>query len=340
MEKIGTTFWRRLFYMLTTTTDKTKYKQPYDVPIATALGRTKQFTPGIGTSRLSSLLNENSFSFLFVRNPYSRLLSAYIDKLVPPNPYYWKAWGRSAILKFRPNWAQTAKQPIIQTVASPAGHDITFAEFVKFVVNLEKGIKIPDPHLTSTRRACKPCSQHYNYVGRMETFKDDALYIMQRLGMNESIAILKDTFTHYSTDDAITDSIYSPFSWRKEVVKYITWDKALERVWLKLQMRGIISRNIKLNTTNGQLNNVSAKQFVELARAAHRDSDPEDLKKQKDMVKREAFASVPLADIKEFRELFHEDFALYDYDDSPAYILDRPAEPVAPSLFFNYNHLN
>lgn len=335
VEKVGTTFWRRVFYMLAATTDKRTYRQPYDVPIVTALKNTRLYTPvGYGASRLSALLKQNSFSFMFARNPYSRLLSAYIDKLVPPNPYYWKAFGRNAVTKFRP------KGPRANNMAVVSGHDVTFAEFLKYVISVEKLPKTPDPHISSIKRMCKPCSHSYTYIGKMESFTDDAMFVMKKLGMNQSVNILKNTLTNYSTDDAITDSIYSPFSWKKDIVKIISWEKALQRIWLKLQMRGIISMEIKLDTSNGRLGNVTSKEFVSLARAAHKSSDPGLLKRQKDMVKTEAFASVPLADLKAFRELFHDDFVLFDYDPSPSYIFDRPDEPKAPSLFFNFNHLN
>lgn len=334
VEKIATTFWRRLFYMVAATNDKQKYKHPYEVPINTALKNTRLFSSSLTASKLSSFLNKNSFSFLIARNPYSRLLSAFIDKLVPPNPYYWKAWGHSAVLKYRPSQFHKHRNGMIAP-----GHDVTFAEFLKFAADMERGIKMPDPHIASVKRTCKPCSQTYTYVGKMETFKHDVFYIMERLGLNESLYLMNDKFVDLSIDDAITDSIFSPFSWKKDILKIISWDKALQRIWLKLQMRGIISMDIKLDTDNGKMNNVTAHEFINLARNAHSRSDPVSLKKQKDLVKKEAFASVPLPDIKAFRDVFHADIVMFEYEPSPSYIFDRTGDPEPPKLFFNYDHL-
>jgi len=315
-----------------TATEKKIYHHPYEVGIMKALMNTKLYSPvGFGSNRLTSLLNDISFKFMFSRNPYSRLLSAFIDKLVPPNPYYWNGFGHNAIVRFR-------KDKDAKANAASPGHDVTFAEFLKYVVSVEREPRMPDPHLASIKRMCKPCSFSYTYIGKMENFKEDTFFIMKKLGMNRSIEILKDSFSNYSTDDAITDSIYSPFEWKKKILTIISWDKALQRIWLKLQMRGIISMDIKLDTSDVRLKNVTADAFINIAREAHASSDPELLKLQKEMVKKEAFASVPLADIKEFRDLFHDDFVVFDYEPSPSAIFDR-RDQQPPPRFFNYQHL-
>ncbi|XP_053372725.1 carbohydrate sulfotransferase 11-like [Mercenaria mercenaria] len=333
MEKIGTTFWRRVLYMLAVN-QPAKYKQPYDVPINIALGQAKRFTHPISSSKSGNLLTKSSFSFLFVRNPYSRLLSAFIDKLVPPNPTFWKAFGVKAISQFRP------KQGRQSTHVATGGHDVTFAEFLKYVVNAEKVGRGIDAHIISINKGCKPCVYDYKYVGRMESFKDDALFIMRKLEMNSTVDAMERSFNDFTVDDAITDSIRSPFSWKPAILKYISWEKALQRIWLKLQMRGIIESRIELNIAKEDVNKINVNQFIEMARKAHRDSDQTELKKQKDLVKKEAFATVPLRDLNAFRDTFKPDFSLFGYDSSPSYIFDRGEEPQSPTRFFNYSHLN
>lgn len=334
MEKVGTTFWRRVLYMLTAK-DVSKYKNPYDVPIQTALKADRLYTVPLRTAA-SNLMKSSSFSFLVVRNPYSRLLSAFIDKLVPPNPYYWKAFGSKAILAFRKNASAHSKL---------YGHDVTFREFVKHVVACETTKKNLDPHYVSTFTSCKPCDVQYNYIGKMETFKDDALFIMNKVGMNSSVKKLSEsnTFKELTTDDAITDSIYSPFGWRKTVNPIISWDKALRRVWLKLQMRGIISVAETFDsyvTASDIAKNMTADQFVDKARKAHLISKPEDLKRQKLEVMKEAFMSLHIDELSAFRNSFRYDFSLYGYDDKPTLLFDRPNEPQVPTKYFNYSHLN
>lgn len=334
MEKVGTTFWRRVLYMLNAK-DAAKYKNPYDVPIQTALKANRLYDIPSRTY-LSSLLKSNSFTFLVVRNPFSRLLSAFVDKLVPPNPYYWKAFGSKAILAYRKNATSRSKL---------YGHDVTFSEFVKHVVASEKTKKNLDVHYISTFSSCKPCETNYNYIGKMETFKDDAMFILNKTGMNSSVKILSepDKFKDLTIDDAITDSIYSPFGWRKTVIPIISWDKALRRVWLKLQMRGIISVTETFDShvsASDIAKNISADDFIEKARTAHVLSKPEDLKQQKLEVMREAFMTLHIDDLNAFRKAYKFDFSLFGYDDNPSLLFERPREPQVPTKYFNYNHLN
>lgn len=54
---------------------------------------------------------------MFTRQPYSKLLSAYVDKLYSPNPFFWGKIGRHIVRKFR-------SRPSAKSVA--CGHDVTF----------------------------------------------------------------------------------------------------------------------------------------------------------------------------------------------------------------------
>ena len=332
MEKVGTTFWRRVLYMLTAP-DGQRFKNPYDVPIDKALKSDKLYTVSVRTVA-QGFLKSNSFNFLVVRDPFSRLFSAFVDKLVPPNPYYWKAFGSKAITAFRKNANLRSKL---------YGHDVTFPEFVKHVTTSEKTKRNLDAHYISTFSSCKPCESNYNYIGKMETFKTDALFILNKVGMNSTVEFLSEgnTFKDLTMDDAITDSIYSPFSWRKKILEVISWDKALRRVWLKLQMRGIIARSETFESyvTVSEADNMTAEQFIDKARKAHAVSKPETLKQQKQEVLREAFMMLHFDDLVAFRNAFKYDFQLYGYNDSPELLFDRAKEPQMPSKYFNYDQL-
>ncbi|XP_052804672.1 uncharacterized protein LOC128234461 [Mya arenaria] len=352
MEKIGTTFWRRLLYMLTCPEPKrANYSTPFDVPIDLALKYSKiLFTPV--NKATQKLLSDSAFSFMFVRNPYDRLLSAFIDKLVAPNPTYWNILGLKALQLCRPGFKVPPhliqRSPINPgdprrgVVLSPptVGHDITFPEFIKYVTASEMNPKPSDNHIISIRKGCKPCTSQFTYIGRMETFSSDAFFIMKKLGMNKTVERLQSSMKNLSIDDAITDSIRSPFEWKKDIRKFITWDQALQRIWLKLQMRGIIEFDIKLNMSSGQVDTVSEDEFINLARAAHKRSNADVLKKQKDEVRMEAFRSVPLKDLNAFKDTYREDFLLFGYEMTPQKYYNRGEEPIASMKYFNYNHLN
>ncbi|KAL4227484.1 hypothetical protein ACF0H5_012928 [Mactra antiquata] len=326
IEKIGSTFWRRVFAILITS-GFSRFKTPFDIPPGTALQLRRKFTYNYTDYR------ESEFSFMFVRNPWSRLLSTFIDKLVPPNPFFWDLLGKNAVKKFRqPNNTDRG--------VKITGHDVTFSEYVQYVIYMEKSINEKDGHVQSIKHCCQACNQSYTFIGRMEQFKDDSFDVLKEIGLSDVVERMNTTFEALSAEDAIADTIKDAFSWKRAITKVITWDKALKRLWLKLQMRGLISAGIDPKLNEHDLHRMRSIQFLEMAKKAHRQSDPSKLKEQKDMVKKEAFDSVPLSVLKHFASVYIDDFTLFGYEPYPSKYFNRDEQPILPNMFFNYNHLN
>ncbi|KAH3872880.1 hypothetical protein DPMN_036103 [Dreissena polymorpha] len=216
------------------------------------------------------------------------------------------------------------------------GHDVTFAEFVRFVTYSELHKESPNPHISSVKKHCRPCSSFFTFIGKLENIAEDGSYVMNKIGISKNaITALETNISNLTKDDAITDSIRGPFGWKKDVLKHITWDKALQRLWLKLQMRGLIEKDIKLELSNQQIMSMTSDRFIDIAREAYARSDPGKLKQQSKAVQKEAFASVPLKDLKAFRDAFKDDFILLGYDPSPKELYDRSENPAEPSVYFN-----
>ncbi|XP_053379980.1 uncharacterized protein LOC128548631 [Mercenaria mercenaria] len=325
VEKIATTFWRRILY--TFSIKDSRYKLPFEIPEDTAqVEIKKRFSKTIAPH-----LPVSSFTFLFVRNPFSRILSAFIDKIVAPNPYYWLHFGEAAIQLYRKS----------VNGSSFKGHSITFAEFVRFVTDVESSPKVySDPHIKSIDNSCHPCGHNYSFIGRMETFKEDALYVLQKLDTQQHIVkSIEDQWEELSIEAAIKFNIDYCFISKQNILKYISWEKALQRLWLHLQMRGVIAKNQILNITKETVEKLTVTDFVELAKKANKASSESELTRQKLAVKREAYAGVGLSNLKKFTKLFRNDFNLFGYSDSPSYIFQSADSPITPQ-FFNYSHLN
>jgi len=325
-----------------TSNNTTQSEDPYDVPIHLAIESKgiSLFTPSKGMAR--RLYTGKTFYFMFVRNPYTRVLSAYIDKLVAPNPYYWKQFGVKAIAKYRVTSSPQSYDNETTLIKykkekhnEERGHDVTFTEFLKWVVQCENTLSMPDPHIASVMKICKPCSSNISFVGKMESFEDDAFFVMNKLEMNKSTQSLEKTFKNKTIDDAIIDSIVSPFQWNQQIVQQISWASALQRIWLKLQLRGIIDFDQKLNLTPHQVVALTQQEFIDMAREAHKRAEPRRLRKQKAEVTAEAFRRVPLTDLEAFKKTFMEDFILFGYESTPEVYFNRDNEFKTPLKYFN-----
>lgn len=85
--------------------------------------------------------------FVFVREPYSRLLSAYVDKLFVPDSYFDKL-GTYIVRAFRANASSESLK---------FGHDVTFAELVKYVIHAESTGRKRDYHFVPAHAQCNMC---------------------------------------------------------------------------------------------------------------------------------------------------------------------------------------
>ncbi|KAH9508073.1 Carbohydrate sulfotransferase 9 [Bulinus truncatus] len=312
--KVGSTFFRRVFY---TMRERKQLLNPYIVPINQALAAKRtvleQILPLNSPSTMAFL--NSSTSIIFVREPYSRILSGYVDKLFAPNPYFWSQIGKHIISKYR----QGAK---IKELF--CGHDVTFAEFVEYVVQGEQTNDTHrDAHFTPTYDQCKPCQLNYTVIGKMETFQSDVAYTLSQLGHNVSQEKLNQ-WAKDATHDAILDSTVSPFGWKFTVRKCMSWHEGLKRIWRKLQIRGIISIEEKFPWPPDLSDKaITVRMFTERVKKLNSQADKAKLKKQKLEVLAEAFSTIKHEHLLKLVDIFKPDFQLFQYNLFPDYIFDE-----------------
>lgn len=114
------------------------------------------------------------YTFLFVREPFARLLSAYKSKFEAGNDYYLKAFGRKIIQDFRKNATEHAKN---------TGDDVTFLEFVKHIAVTP----FYDEHWRPYDDICHMCSVNYDFVGHLETIEEDAPFLLKEMGIEDRV---------------------------------------------------------------------------------------------------------------------------------------------------------
>jgi dermatan 4-sulfotransferase 1 len=113
----------------------------------------------------SEFLRKEIFKFCFVRNPYSRLLSSYLNKIALPDSR-------------RYNIARRIDQQLGISDARP----VTFAEFVGAVT--DQTIEAMDPHWRVQYYQTFQDTVRYDFVGRLETFVDDLAFVCRQIGID------------------------------------------------------------------------------------------------------------------------------------------------------------
>ena len=119
--------------------------------------------------------------FMFVREPFERLLSAYRD-------CFWGKFKRSA-----PYWKRYRKT-IRLVLAKRRGLDIdvdadntTFEQFATYLVLRWNERKLFETHWREQYKLCHPCQVQFDYVGHYETLQDDSQFILRQTKLDEKV---------------------------------------------------------------------------------------------------------------------------------------------------------
>ncbi|XP_059140498.1 carbohydrate sulfotransferase 9-like isoform X1 [Physella acuta] len=300
VEKTASTFWRRFLYQLEFTDPM---QSPFDVSVKTAydamtLHRLQVFEK---KSRLQLLL-DLSTKLLFVRDPYSRIFSAYVDKLLAPNPVFWETWGVPSVRLYRNN------------CGSSCGDDVTFSEFVSYTLDHEWGY---EPHVMPIFRLCSPCWVNYTIVGKMETFRRDTRHLLTYLQLNESrlgLERLHDDVVRDAVEDSVNDAMSE--AWLNSSLKCTDKIGVAKRIWRKLQIRGLISWRRNFDLDPKYVETMQGEDYINiLKQSLGASTDVQELALQKEQAKLEAFSTLTHGQISKLQEIYMPDFKLFGYDE-------------------------
>ena len=319
MCKLASTFWTRFFRMLASY-DDTNIETPYDIAIVDAPPTQERLTFVHGS--LSPNVYQNHYKFLFVRYPYTRILSAYVDKLFAPNPYFWRGIC-SSIIRSQRHSSAIRRNPLRPTVLKNCGADLTFEEYLKAIVTKHKKPHgSVDCHDSEFHSYCHTCEIQYDFIGKMENFLSDSVFLYKKLGLNKTLNAIE-KFSGLLDNDALYDTVSSAFAFKKDVIQCgIPWDQALHRVWRKLQIRGVIGKH-PFPLTAKESDKIDQDRFIWLVKETRLKTSGEERRKQRKEALTEIYRSVPLDLLRQLRTVYAADFELFDYESSPANLFNR-----------------
>lgn len=309
IEKSGSTFWRRILQVIQKGGDI--HDPLKDLSLGAAYGLKSMKGEDIRLIRCM-MSQQGKRNIVFVRSPYTRLFSGWLDKLYSTNTYYWN-WGKKIIAAERTNPSNESLE---------CGHDVKFSEFVHFVVKDVKKAKCGvDGHFSPSYRHCLPCGLPYNFIGKYETLKEDTLYLLEKFNLTHLVKF--SDFEASSDEDAIKDASGFAFGNRKKVEKCMPFIMGLKRVWKRLQSRGVLHMEAEFPEKELSLANITEREFRTTLLNAYHSYNLEENKLNRDIALREAYSTVSNKTLQELHEAFDLDFQLFDYDKFPSYITPR-----------------
>ncbi|XP_071488555.1 carbohydrate sulfotransferase 11-like [Diadema antillarum] len=210
--KVGCTGWKRLLLLLSgaiNSTDAISHENVHVLAEKQLLTLPKLDVEG-ATKRL-----RNYTTFLFVREPFARILSAYRDK-------FQFASGKNLIIKkyFTPLISGSIKKKSFKqnqntrSNSSDINSDtVTFSDFVDYVGSFWNTLDLPaEEHWKEMFRLCAPCDIRYDFIGHFETLQEDSRVILNRLGVLEDIRFPNSSNPTNSSSSSVLDQYYGQLS--------------------------------------------------------------------------------------------------------------------------------
>ncbi|XP_078732498.1 carbohydrate sulfotransferase 13-like [Lampetra fluviatilis] len=175
--KVACTNWKRVMLVLS---GRARGRQAQAIPaheahVPGALRSLAHFNASEINRRLHSYL-----SFLFVRHPFERLVSAYTNKFTKRyNTAFHSRYGTRIIQRHR--HAPGAE-------AARRGSDVRFEEFAWYLADPRTRAEEPfNEHWETAAALCHPCHVRYDVVGKYETLQRDAGLVLRLAGAGADV---------------------------------------------------------------------------------------------------------------------------------------------------------
>ena len=127
-------------------------------------------------------------TFLFVREPFTRILSAYLDKFIANNKDFEKRFGTEIIRKYRQNATRSSLTK---------GNDVTFPEFITYLTNLKTRDHV-DKHWSRYTSLCHVCHLRYDFIGLFENMATEGPYVLHNIiRINKTMTNWKESRTRH-----------------------------------------------------------------------------------------------------------------------------------------------
>ncbi|XP_017261786.1 carbohydrate sulfotransferase 12 [Kryptolebias marmoratus] len=191
--KVACTNWKRVMVVLSQSLISPSTGKPYTDPEAvpadlvhnSSLHLTfAKFWRRYGSlsRHLMALKLQHYTKFLFVRDPFVRLISAFRNKFGRPNEDFYRHFG-SVMLRRYGNVSEGLA--VMAAEAFAAGIKPTFHQFISYLLDPEtEKENIFNEHWRQVYRLCHPCQVKYDFIGRLETLDTDSEHLLKLLNVD------------------------------------------------------------------------------------------------------------------------------------------------------------
>ena len=263
----------------------------------------KRFRVQFGSAEI-----RKSRTVLVSRDPYSRLFSAFIDKMFLPfnNP------AAIGLVKRQRNIAQMFS----------CANDLTFQEFLQDVIEIARGGQSLNRHWAPIFSLCNPCEVDAFVLVKQESFSSDVEYALKEIGIADgAFKVLYGALHDHRVDSTIPGIVASVMRSRKKAKKCMSDIEIARRIWVSFQIQGYIKNTIPFPTdiVDSEEKATSGKLLSNLILETIRQHPmtPEESKLQRRRALVSAYDGVSDHVIDGLKDVYKQDFILFDYSPDP-----------------------
>ncbi|XP_048465270.1 carbohydrate sulfotransferase 12 [Rhincodon typus] len=221
--KVACTNWKRIMILLSGSILKqgTPYSDPLEIPRDLVHNSTSHFTfnkfwkrYGKFSKHLMKIKLKKYTKFLFVRDPFVRLISAFRSKFEIKNEDF---YNRFAIPMLQ-LYANYSDPPSTVNEAFSAGIKPSFVNFIQYLLDPQTEKNMPfNEHWRQVYRLCHPCQINYDFIGKLESLDEDASYLLKLLNVEKLVQFpqsLRNRTVNSWEEDWFSKI---PVAWRKQL---------------------------------------------------------------------------------------------------------------------------
>ena len=259
--------------------------------------------------KFDSAERRKSRTILVSRDPYSRLFSAFIDKMFLPLSYP-QAIG---IVK---------RQRNISPGKFSCANDLTFQEFLQDAVETVRGGRTVNRHWAPIFSLCNPCEVDAFVLVKQESFSSDVEFALQEIGIaGGAFKAIHDALHDHRVDSTIPGIVATVMRFCKKAKKCMSNIEIARRIWVSFQIQGYIKDSIAFpkNIIDTEKKANSGKFLTNLILTTIRQHPmtSEESKIQRRRALASAYDGVSDDVIDGLKDVYKQDFVLFDYSPDP-----------------------
>ncbi|XP_056144571.1 carbohydrate sulfotransferase 12 [Lampris incognitus] len=191
--KVACSNWKRIMIVLSESLlqDGIPYRDPMAIPRDLVHNSSMHFTfnkfwkrYGKFSRHLMKVKLKKYTKFLFVRDPFVRLISAYRNKFELRNEDFYHRFAQVMLRRY----ANQPTPPASVDEAFAAGLHPSFSHFIQYLLDPQTEKEMPfNEHWRQVYRLCHPCQIQYDFVGHLETVEEDAEHLLRQLKVDNVV---------------------------------------------------------------------------------------------------------------------------------------------------------